>query len=334
MMIYRLQGCKKSAVIGWMASMLLVAGCTQDKLADASQGGMLPEGKYPITFTATGLEIPAATRATADGTWTQGNEIAVKVEGVAEAKHYTAVNSGESTMLEPAYNVIPFYWQSTSDINVSAWYVGTGYSFVLPETWPVQSDQNFNEFISSGYQESDFLYAPQTAIDFKGTKSLTFYHQTAKVVINIRKEGVATDASKITSVKINSISVGNFNQNASGNYSLSASEGPYIAITPQKTTANTGVVFEANKAGETALASYRALVIPQEVNKTSIEINIEGYAPFKYTPTVPDTSGKWAGGTQYTYNLTIKGSVVTATVTNSISWGDKEGGTGGGTVEI
>ena len=69
MMIYRLQGCKKSAVIGWMAGMLLLAGCTEDKLADTSQGEMLPEGKYPMTFTVTGLEATATTRGMAEVYW-------------------------------------------------------------------------------------------------------------------------------------------------------------------------------------------------------------------------------------------------------------------------
>ena len=81
MMTYRLQGCKKSAVIGWMAGMLLLAGCTQDKPVDTSQGEMLPEGKYPMTFTVTGLEATATTRGTADGKWEGGEEVAVQVDG-------------------------------------------------------------------------------------------------------------------------------------------------------------------------------------------------------------------------------------------------------------
>ena len=83
---------------------------------------------------------------------------------------------------------------------------------------------------------------------------------------------------------------------------------------------------------ETALASYKALVIPQAVSNTTIIINMKGYSPFKYTPTVPDQSGKWAGGTQYTYNLTIDGKEVKASVTSTIGW--TAGGTGGGSVEI
>ncbi len=64
--------------------------------------------------------------------------------------------------------------------------------------WSVQSNQNNN----NGYQNSDFLYAPQTTCSFGGTSSLTFSHKTAKVVINIRKYGVPTDDKDIESITI------------------------------------------------------------------------------------------------------------------------------------
>lgn len=330
-MIYKLQGCKKSAVIGWMAGMLLLAGCTQDKLADASQGEMLPEGKYPVTFTATGLEIAPTSRATADGTWTTGDKVAVKVKDESEVKEYTAADgSGASTTLKAAEGVIPFYWKSTDETkDVSAWYCGTGYNASLPTswTWSVKTEQNSD----NGYQKSDFLYAKGT-FTFNGNESLTFYHQVAKVVVNIRNYGVVSDASTINSVSIKAITDGTFtpslNENNCGLSSKSA--GTPSGITPFKLSyPNTGVIFEDGENGETAFASYQALVIPQALGtNTPIEIQIEGYDTFTYPPT-----GNWAGGTQYTYNLTIKGSEVTATVSTSIGWTDS-GTTGTGSVEL
>ena len=325
-MIYKLQGCKKSAVIGWMAGMLLLAGCTQDKLADASQGEMLPEGKYPVTFTATGLEIAPTSRATADGTWTTGDKVAVKVKDESEVKEYTAADgSGASTTLKAAEGVIPFYWKSTDETkDVSAWYCGTGYNASLPTTWSVQPDQGSD----GNYQKSDFLYAKGT-LSFNGNKSLTFYHQVAKVVVNIRKYGVTAAVGSIKSVRIKAISQGTFQVNVGGNYRLSASGSSYEAITPKTINPNANVVFETGKVGEPALASYQALVIPQVLGtNTPIEIQIEGYDTFTYPPT-----GSWEGGTQYTYNLTIDGKKVTATVTtDDISW--TNGSSGSGSVEI
>lgn len=330
MMIYRLQGCKKSAVIGWMAGMLLLAGCTQDKLADTSQGEMLPEGKYPMTFTVTGLEATATTRGTADDKWEGKEEVAVQVGDVV--KKYVAVGSGKSTTLQPADPDDAFYWQNTNDKKqVSAWYLGTGYDDTLTTKrwqWSVQSNQN-----DKGYQQSDFLYAPQTICSFGGTSSLTFSHKTAKVVINIRKYGVATDDKDIESITIRKALSTGFTAEKNGELKFSGfADSPYRDLTLCKLSVrNENVSFEANKPVETALASYKALVIPFDTTGPDfIEIKMKGYAPFKYKPTVPD---KWESGMQYTYNLTIKGEKVTATVTSTeMKWED--GGSGEGTVEI
>lgn len=330
MMIYRLQGCKKSAFIGWMAGMLLLAGCTQDKLADTSQGEMLPEGKYPMTFTVTGLKATATTRGTADGYWEGKEEVAVQVGDVV--KKYVAVGSGESTTLQPADSDDAFYWQNTNDTKqVSAWYLGTGYDATLTTKrwqWSVQSNQN-----DKGYQQSDFLYAPQTTCSFGGTSSLTFSHKTAQVVINIRKYGVATDDKDIESITIRKALSTGSTAEKNGELKFSGfADSPYRDLTLCKLSVrNENVNFEANKPAETALASYKALVIPFDTTGPDfIEIKMKGYAPFKYKPTVPD---KWESGMQYTYNLTIKGDKVTATVTSTdMTW--KDGGSGGGTVEI
>lgn len=336
MMIYRLQGYKKSAVIGWMAGMLLLAGCTQDKLADTSQGEMLPEGKYPMTFTVTGLKATATTRGTADGTWEGKEKVAVQVGDVV--KKYVAVGSGKSTTLQPAGPDDAFYWQSTDDTKqVSAWYLGTGYDASLTTErwqWSIQSNQN-----DKGYQQSDFLYAPQTTCSFGGTSSLTFSHKTAKVVINICKYGVATDDKDIESITICNTMLTGHTYEDGGELKFTGILAVRDSITPHKhSVQNTNVSFEANEPAETALASYQALVLPDtDISKTSITIKMKGYAPFKYVPTVSDGSDKWESGMQYTYNLTIKGSKVTATVSDTeMTWedGDNGGSGGNGSVEI
>ena len=340
-MTYKLQGCKKSAVIGWMAGMLLLAGCTQDKPVDTSQGEMLPEGKYPMTFTVTGLEATATTRGTADGKWEGSEEVAVQVDGVV--KKYVAVGYDKNATLKPADPDNAFYWQSTNDTKqVSAWYLGTGYNSDPPTRtnpewkWSIQSNQNNND----GYQKSDFLYAPQITCSFGGTSSLTFSHKTAKVVINIRKYGVAIDDEDIKSITICKTLLTGKTYEEYGELKFSSMENKdRQSITPYKLSAqNTNVKFEADKPAETALASFQALVVPQTLNSnTSIEINMKGYALFKYNLSASDRPTEWEGGIQYTYNLTIKGEKVTATVTSAeMTWEDGgNGGSGGnGSVEI
>lgn len=300
---------------------------------------MLPEGKYPMTFTVTGLEATATTRGTVDGYWEGKEEVAVQVGDVV--KKYVAVGSGESTTLQPADPDNAFYWQNTNDTKqVSAWYLGKGYNNVPPTKtnpawkWSVQSNQN-----DKGYQQSDFLYAPQTTCSFGGTSSLTFSHKTAKVVINIRKYGVATDDKDIESITILRTMLTGATVKINGELTFSGQgDSSRESITPKLSGQNTNVSFEANKPAETALASYQALVIPDnDIQQSPIEIKIKGYTPFKYNPYAQGALNKWESGMQYTYNLTIKGEKVTATVTSTeMTWGDGDnGGSGGnGSVEI
>ena len=329
------------------AMLLLAAACTPND-CDGSQGEPLPEGKYPMTFTATGLQATPQTRAaTADGQWTTDDEVAIQVKGVKDGvKKYTPTsisNNAATATLQAATGETPFYWESTSDINVSGWYLGTGYSATPPTdaswSWSVQSNQNENE----GYQKSDFLYAPAKSFAFKpqtgADNSLTFYHQTAKVIINIRQEGILTDANMITSVII-----GNNNNIAlKGTYTAPTGNGTAGTwnpatdgkgtITPKRlTNPNTGVSFEGGSSTETALASYEALVIPQTVTtgENFIGITVDGITYYYKAET---GKNELKAGYVHTYNITVKGEKLEVTVSNSsMSWGT--GTSGSGSVEL
>lgn len=311
------------------AMLLLAAACTPND-CDGSQGEPLPEGAYPMTFTTTVEGVTATRAATADGQWTAGDKIAVQVD--SEVKEYTATPVSGNAATATLSSTSPFYWQNTSDINVSAWYCGTGYAATQPTTWSVLSDQNQND----GYQQSDFLYAPQTGIDFKGTKSLTFYHQTAKVIINIRKEGILTDASKITAISINNVKLnGTFSVPASGSHyglTVATSATQTAPITPKTlATPNTGVSFGGGSSTETALASYEALVIPQTVTTGTnfIGITVDGNT---YYYKAEDGKNELKAGYVHTYNITVKGEKLEVTVNSSMSWGT--GTSGSGSVEL
>ncbi|WP_052356362.1 fimbrillin family protein [Bacteroides timonensis] len=334
-MRYRQQGCK-TAIIGLLAGMLLAA-CTQDELAD-KQGEPLPEGKYPITFTTTVEGVTATRAATADGQWTTGDKIAVQVD--SEVKEYTATPVSGNAATATLSSTSPFYWQNTKDINVSAWYLGTGYQATQPTTWSVKSDQNQND----GYQKSDFLYAPAKNIAFKpqaGTaNSLTFYHQTAKVIINIRNKGILTNASKITSVVIgnnNNIALkGTYtaptDNNTAGTWTSATETADKGTITPKRTSFNADVSFEDGSTLENALASYEALVIPQTVTtgENFIGITVDGTTYYYKAET---GKNELKAGYVHTYNITVKGEKLEVTVSNSsMSW--ETGTSGSGSVEL
>lgn len=306
---------------------LMTASCS-----DVTDDGItLPDGKYPMTFTASvdGLSAPdPATRATTDNTWTGGETVAIQTG--SEVKQYTAASGGRLTV---AGGADPFYWQSNSETKtVTAWYYGTGYDATPPDgtTWAVQSDQSKTEAdnTAGNYRRSDFLYAPATDIPFSGrnSASLSFYHQTARVVVNIVNAEAATDASAIRSVTIGH--AGNLALSGSytpptgagvtaGTWNTNSGSPTMGTITPRKLTAPGTLT-----GGGTALASYAALVIPQQMKgKKFIAVTLANGNTYYYTPT-HNGDADLQSGRQHTYDITVKhGYLEVSANTGGSAWG-------------
>ena len=214
---------------------------------------------------------------------------------------------------------------------VSAWYLGTGYSGTQPTTWSVHSDQSTTESgnSSDNYQRSDFLYAPQTDISYgSDTKSLTFYHQVAKVVINICKTDFLTDKSQITAVSINNVALsGKFSVPTSGNYGLEVDE------TASKTTSVIPKELASANADVNFLVSYEALVIPQTVAKDDNFIGITLNDGITYYYKAVENHNKLNAGSVHTYNIAVKRTGLEVSVgENNMGWGS--GATGSGSTEL
>lgn len=304
------------------------AGCTDNTATD---GNRLPDGKYPMTFTATvdGLTVTRAAN-TADGEWTTGDKIAVQVNNIVpgnEIKEYTPseINGNSASLTSDD----PFYWQTTDETKtVSAWYCGDGSTAAggsnataVPASWAVQS----NQAQDNGYPKSDFLYAAEKDIKFSDTdKSLSFSHQTARVVINIKNAEAATDASVISKVIIgydNNLALSGAytapTQGSSTTGTWNISSGNKGTIIPEVTTTSSG--------NGDILKTYAALVIPQKMSgKKFIAITLTDGNTYYYTPT--STDADLESGNQYTYEITVKyGYLDVETGKTNGAWGD--GGT-------
>lgn len=354
------------------AALLLLAACTQDELSD-KQGETLPEGKCPLTFTAAidGEAVAATpqTRASVDGTFGDvdyiGAQIPVDNSG-KDTRRFVIFkkNGADDTTWEYDRNISgdggEVYWKFTGNAYpVKAWYfnqnqageyyktqyeIVPGYNF----SWTVTEDQR-----EDGYANSDFLYAFDYIYFYNGNKALHFFHQTAKVVVHIIK-GDQTPAD-ITGVK--SMTIGDENSkvyvcgswNAPGN-SWRDNESKILGdwntfgttqgfIHP-KALGQQEITVDGKKVQP--LASYEALVIPQatatypepsiHTGKTLFAINIDGYAPFYYK--LPDGGITWTSGTEYTYYITIKGSSLSVTTSESIGWDSGNVGSGSVTLPI
>lgn len=190
---------KRTAVSRWMAmtaAALTLGACSQSEEAVE----MLPEGKYPIELTATGLEpaVTPMTRATVDGNWDGVETVAVEVDGVV--KEYSVDVSGSANkkeaVLKAGEGVDPFYWKSTADIKVSAWWP---YSATKPDAVALVTEQNTKE----AYQESDALEAVEQTVKY-AAPTLAFKHRTAKMCVNVVNGSGEAMAAKGVEVSLGS----------------------------------------------------------------------------------------------------------------------------------
>lgn len=341
------------------ATLLLLAACTQDELAD-KQGEPLPEGKYPLTFTASidgaAVAVTPQTRASVDGSFNNVDYIAVGIwDGtMVPFRYMTFKKDGVNAAWEYNRKIEEYvekpYWQSTTNATqVRAWYFNKNdngkYYDVKYKTgehpdsgsfsWEVAGDQS-----GVGYTNSDFLYAFDSFSFAENPKTLHFFHQTAKVVVHIIA-GDQTPAD-ITGDKI-SMTIGDSgnpiylqgkwkrpdshwiddNSRIFGTWTTSGQD--KNIITPKELGPKDITV---NSDKKQSLASYEALAIPQKISADNrlFKIEIDGYSPFYYT--VPAEGIEWKAGTEHTYYITIEGSKLSVTASSSSGWTDGASGSG------
>ncbi|CDB38240.1 fimbrillin family protein [Phocaeicola dorei] len=327
----------------WVIAALALASCSQDELADGGQGTPLPPGEYPLTLTASSIgETVAtpATRGTVDNEWDGTEYVCVQVYD-----NYTSGEPQWSNATEQEYKVTKdgtmtktsgndVYWQTSGEKKaIRACFVAQDpYDPVPPpSSHAVNADQSWN----SEYYKSDLLYAGCISgfAEGKDGINLTFYHQVAKLTIQIVRGKDTPAVFSVTGLKINRVATkGDFTAPATfvddddSRYGRWSNTTEVKDITPHETTAdypdNSGI-----------LAAYEAIVIPQTVkaNTKLFTITAEGYSDFAYTTTAEK---EWEPGKEYTYTITIKGDRLEVSVSGgNIGWGT-DGATGSGEVEL
>lgn len=195
-------------------------------------------------------------------------------------------------------------------------------------TWSVSSDQSTD----AAYQSGDLLCSESKTVSFGQPSTLTFYHQTAKVVVNVRQEGLpesigaTPDDIRLTIGEEDILTMdGTFTRPTSGgaagwlcDWTPGNSKG---SIKPHRAATPTDGYF----------ATYEALVIPQDVTAGTrlltftAEKNGTSHGPFHY---LLQNDVQWQGGYVYTYNITISYSNLDASVGESIDWATGNTGTG------
>lgn len=168
------------------AAVLLCAGlasCSQDDLPGNQQGGLLPDGEYPLMLTASVDEMK--TRAAGKNAWTDGDAIGVRIGADGAAGHYKL--NADGTVKEA---VTPVYWQNAAPADVKAWYPYT------PQEDVDISDQ------SKGFAAFDYLAAVAENRTFQNAVELKFKHRMAKVSYTLKGEGITSDELTSATVQI------------------------------------------------------------------------------------------------------------------------------------
>lgn len=171
------------------SAVFLLASCDEGVETDlAAQRGMpLPQGKYPLRFTAIQEGNAVQTRVTESAgdpkstLWTAGTDkIGVSIGTDGAAGQYTITATDGSSMTE----VQPVYWQNTNPATIYGWYPAT------TDGLPKSGDRIDLRDQASGHLKFDFMKAEskqQYQYDSKDI-SLPFKHQMAKMSITLKSD--------------------------------------------------------------------------------------------------------------------------------------------------
>lgn len=364
-----------AAALLMAVALLLTASCSRDDAPDTPAPGHFAPGTVPITFAAAAVATPDAAKnappaksaksansptsrtppsGTAAGQWTKGDAVTVEVDGVA--KKYRIADDGPTTRLVPADADNTHYWASPAQtVSVRAWCNGNGHYWdALPESskksWGVHSDQRDDPTDDklSGYRRSDFLYAPARTVSYADARQgavqgLTFYHQTSRVVVRLRKGGAVTDET-VGKFRVELGAAGEGNMFDGGIMDEQASpvdpsRGRYSAMTALESGQKSSVIPREILPTPAGYARcFEALVIPQDMSgKAFVRLWLPAPVDVKeyiYRP----APGKalLRGGYTHTYDITVSehGSLHVTTAGPIAGWEDGGGGSGTATEEI
>lgn len=265
---------------------LLSASCS-----DVTNDDILPDGKYPMTFTAAvdGMVVSRATTA-ADGktSWLENDLVAISKDGGTGYKEYkiTEVSGGAMSPVADA-----LYWNQTTE-TLGAWHpvsctIGNGGS---------SGEVNITDQSGGFGTLENILYAPAANYTYSsgGSVAFAFRHALAKVSVTLQKESGKND---FTDEEISGAEVTFMGYTAGSlGYDGLAGDGENGEIRPKKETTD-------------GTTTYTALLVPQQMqNVKFIKVTIGAGAAardYYYTP-AGDNDANLTAGKQYTYNITVK----------------------------
>lgn len=303
------------------AAALAATACTNDELGN----GTLPGGKYPLELTAANLHEAVATpavtgtRSTVDGNWEDALLVAVQVGGEnGPVKEYkvasTSGNGAKLTCSTLTEADTQFWWTSSNESKkVRAWYP---YSETVPVDWSVSLTQT-----EETLKKEDFMMTDGQVTVSLNNPQIAFSHLLAKVEINLIQSEYLRNASKV------SVSLPGMYE--TGTLRDLSSSRPVIVRNNEEKADKEIIPYRLPSANDGCYASYQALIIPDEEQKTrKINVIVDDVI---YTLSDMAT---YNPRFRYTYNITVQEEgLEIASIEQSIDWNATNPGSGGITLK-
>lgn len=303
------------------AAALAATACTNDE----SGNGTLPGGKYPLELTAANLHEAVATpavtgtRSTVDGNWEDALSVAVQVGGEnGPVKEYkvasTSGNGAKLTCSTLTEADTQFWWTSSNESKkVRAWYP---YSETVPVDWSVSLTQT-----EETLKKEDFMMTDGQVTVSLNNPQIAFSHLLAKVEINLIQSEYLRNASKV------SVSLPGMYE--TGTLRDLSSSRPVIVRNNEEKADKEIIPYRLPSANDGCYASYQALIIPDEEQKTrKINVIVDDVI---YTLSNMAT---YNPRFRYTYNITVQEEgLEIASIEQSIDWNATNPGSGGITLK-
>lgn len=284
-----------------IAGITFFSACEKGQMADMEkQGAELPEGKYPLTFTAV-QAAPEGTPQTrvsenTDGMsshWDGGEVINVQIAD-GKAGTYTLDEKGKTTAQTPCY------WQNTDKATINAWYSNISEQ---------NTETNTDKIVSLSNQSKGLAYVLKATVNDVSYNSqdieLKFRHQLAKVRVNLTGE----KANGVTSVQVNNytsctVTNGNVSGKDEGYIQMPKNKDCYEAslVPMNNITANDFIRLNGNTQ-----ATINNITELKAGNVYTIEIDVKPAGPTPITPGETITEGEYIMTGTFTEGVTLNG---------------------------
>lgn len=311
-----------ATAIAMTATLAALTGCSADNDPQIAAG----EDGTSVTFGATidhreahGNDKAPASRAITDGTFDDGDQILVHMDGKRKAFVYRTAQGFVHDV-----NVSP----SGIDTTPAEWEAGETQKEVLaygPAPMMIYSDNSGYLYRcmaakdqSSGdiYKNSDYVYAAQTL--HRSNPALTFRHGMARIVVRLRSDGYLKDED----VAGATVLLGNENLLIIAD--IDPQTGTLTAHVPTGGSELAPQTITPHRCVDTPtgfVAAYEALLPPQDVTgKAFIRVRLPNGKEREY---VAESGSLLKGGHEYVYNATVEEDRVTVTISDSdVPWQD------------